>query len=484
MRKWLAIFALLALTLPPVAGAHAFLEASTPATGASLAHAPHTVSLVFTEPVSAALTHVQLVDGRGAAIGSARIARGRTARELRIHLPGLATGAYRLTYSTVSQDDLHVTRGALTFGVGVVAPPGRPEAATTPRTSISESVAHLFDLTALCVLIAICALLASELPTAVRSRILRFAAIALPALLLAGAVALAGKTSDLPLRTVLAHTAWGHAMVVRELAILATLIAVATRQRRLAVALLDTGRGGRGRERARRLARRGRSARDDAAHPGGRTLGRRADRARARAARPRPPRCHRHAHPFRAAGRDQRAGARRHGPLQRRSSGDEPRRRPFDHVRLVPRRQGRPPRSDRLRGPARAPRAAACPTVGPVSCGPRRSWAVGILAAASLLLASAPARGPQFAPSARPIMGTPLASGRAADLLVDLSAAPNRPGQNFVTATVLDTLRPSPGPVRRVTITFSRGDSRITLPATRARRHPLASRRDAADEAR
>jgi hypothetical protein len=87
--------------------------------------------------------------------------------------------------------------------------------------------------------------------------------------------------------------------------------------------------------------------------------------------------------------------------------------------------------------------------------------------AASLLLSSAPARGPQFAPVARPIVGTALASGNADDLLVDVSSAPNRPGQNFVTATVLDTLRPPPAPLRRVTMTFSRGAQRVTVPATR-----------------
>jgi len=93
--------------------------------------------------------------------------------------------------------------------------------------------------------------------------------------------------------------------------------------------------------------------------------------------------------------------------------------------------------------------------------------AVGMLVAASLLLSSAPARGPQFAPVARPMVGSTLASGSADDLLVDVSAAPNRPGQNFVTTNVLDTLRPPPASVRRVTITFSRGAQRVTVPATR-----------------
>jgi copper transport protein len=93
--------------------------------------------------------------------------------------------------------------------------------------------------------------------------------------------------------------------------------------------------------------------------------------------------------------------------------------------------------------------------------------AVGMLVAASVLLSSAPARGPQFAPVDRPVAGTPLASGKAGDLLVDISAAPNRPGQNFVTATVLDTLRPAPAPVRRVVVTFTRGARRVVVPATR-----------------
>ena len=71
-----------------------------------------------------------------------------------------------------------------------------------------------------------------------RSRITRFALVALPALLLAGVVALAGKSSQVPLQDALFGTAWGHAILVRELAIVAVLVALATRQRRLALALL------------------------------------------------------------------------------------------------------------------------------------------------------------------------------------------------------------------------------------------------------
>ena len=36
-----------------------------------------------------------------------------------------------------------------------------------------------------------------------------------------------------------------------------------------------------------------------------------------------------------------------------------------------------------------------------------------------------------------------------------------------MTATILDTLRPSPGPVRRVVVTFARGSRRLTATAVR-----------------
>ncbi len=64
-------------------------------------------------------------------------------------------------------------------------------------------------------------------------------------------------------------------------------------------------------------------------------------------------------------------------------------------------------------------------------------------------------------------MGSTLQTGQADDLLVDLAATPNRPGQNFVTATLLDTQRPSPGAPQRVSMTFVRGPERVTARATR-----------------
>jgi copper transport protein len=463
MRIRLAVALLLvALVVPASAGAHAFLVSSTPASGVSLDRAPRVVTLRFTEPVSPALTHVQIFDGQGAPRGGGRVSAGWAANELRISLPQLATGAYRITYSTVSQDDLHATRGAIVFGAGTVAPPARASDSSTTGTSITESVAHLFDLMALSLLVGICALLAGGLPEAVRSRITRFALVALPALLLAGMVALANKSSQIPLREALANTAWGHAMLVREVAIMAVLVALALRQRRLALALLvpvaaaeaASGHaaslgafailtmtahilagclwvgglivlalvlpGLERRDVLETLARFGRLATAGVAvvvvtglYSAGRQV----------------------------ASLDALLSTTYGGSLVAKlasvgATGT------LGLLGLLAVR--------RLRPSMRLLRAEAVA-------------AVGVLVAAS----SAPARGPQFAPVAPPIVGTALASGTADDLLVDIAAAPNRPGQNFVTATVLDTLRPPPAQVRSVTMTFSRGARHVTVAATR-----------------
>ena len=279
MRAGLAVVVLAALALPASAQAHAFLESSTPANGTSLGRAPHVVSLHFTEPVSAGLAHVQLFDGRGRQRAGVRVRGGRTASELVVSLPALGTGAYRIAWSTVSQDDLHVTRGALVFGAGAAAPAIRASAGATPPTSLTESAAHLLDLVSLSILIAVCGLLAGPLPAAVRARVTRFGLAALPALLLAGIVALDDKASQLPLRDVLAHTAWGHAMVARELAVAAVAIALARAPATNRVRTARTRRRNGSRERTCRDAGRAGTGLHGTAHPRGRTLGGRADRA-------------------------------------------------------------------------------------------------------------------------------------------------------------------------------------------------------------
>ena len=465
MRAWLVAVTLLALALPSGAQAHAFLQSSTLQNGASVARAPGSVRLLFTEPVSAALSHVQVFDSHDRQLRGVRAVSGRTAAELRIVLPRLATGAYRIAYSTVSQDDLHVTRGALAFGVGTTAPPAAARPPSSPGISLTESAAHSIDLIALCLLIGTAVLLAAGLPLAVRSRIARFACVALPTTTVAGIAALLGKTSGLPLVAVLAHTGWGHAIVVRELAIAGVLIALATRRRSLAPALLVP------------------VAAAEAASGHASALGAFATLSMT---------LHILAAGLWVGGlavlalvlpglerRDVLATLSRFGRLAAASVA----------VLLVTGlySAGRQVASlDALLSTgygwslvAKLGLLAVTGILGLAglvavrrrrpSAGLLRAEAVaacGLLVAAALLLSSAPARGPQFVP-AKAIPGTALASGRAGDLLVDITAAPNRPGQNFVSATILDTLRPSPGPIRTVTVTFARGARRLAVSAKR-----------------
>ena len=466
MRARLAVVVLLALALPASAQAHAFLESSTPENGASLARAPHVVRLHFTEPVSAGLARVQLFDGRGRPRAGARIDEGRTASDLLVTLPSLQTGAYRIAWSAVSQDDLHTTEGAVVFGAGTTAPAIGRRSASAPPTSLAESAAHWLDLVSLSILIAICALLATGLPATVRARVSRFGLIALPPLLLAGVVALGEKASQLPLRDVLAHTAWGHAMLVREAAVAGVALALVARRPRLALALLAPV--------AAAEAASGHAASLGALPLIAMTLH------------------------ILAAGlwvgglivltlvlpgaerRDALATLAHFGRMAAASVA----------VLLITGLYSaglQVASADALLsttyGWALIAKLALLAATGGVGLLGFRALrrrrpslallraeaiaAVGLLGAASLLLASAPAQGPQFAAAPRPIVGTALATGQAGDLLVDLSTAPNRPGQNFVTATVLDTLRPSPGPVRRVVLTFSRGATRVVVPAVR-----------------
>jgi methionine-rich copper-binding protein CopC/putative copper export protein len=461
-----AALLLLALAVPASAGAHAFLVSSTPASGVTLDRAPRVVTLRFTEPVSPALTRVQIFDGQGAPRGGGRVSEGRTANELRVTLPRLATGAYRIAYSTVSQDDLHATRGAIVFGAGTAAPAARASDSATAGTSVTESVAHLFDLLSLSLLIGICTLLAGGLPEAVRSRITRFALVALPALLIAGVVALANKSSQVPLWEALANTAWGHAMLVRELAIVAVLTALAMRQRKLALALLVP------------------VAAAEAASGHAASLGALAILTMT---------AHILAGCLWVGGlivlalvlpglerRDVLETLARFGRLATAGVAVVVITGLYGAGRQVASLDALLSTTYGGSLVAKLASVGATGTLGLLgllavrrlrpSMGLLRAEAVaaiGMLVAASLLLSSAPARGPQFAAVPRPIVGTALASGQADDLLVDISAAPNRPGQNFVTATVLDTLRPPPAQVRRVAMTFSRGAQRVTVPATR-----------------
>jgi methionine-rich copper-binding protein CopC len=134
------------------AGAHAFLVASSPGDGEVLTAAPRQVRLDFSESVQLGAARVEVSDGRGRIVtltglrlvprGAAgegevgepvrgpepRAAVGATEQPVSLvaELPELPRGAYRLSWETVSSDDLHRAAGAFAFGIGDAVTPVGP----------------------------------------------------------------------------------------------------------------------------------------------------------------------------------------------------------------------------------------------------------------------------------------------------------------------------------------------------------------------
>jgi copper transport protein len=117
--------ALLLVLLTPARGsAHAYLERSNPADGATLAQGPEYLRLGFSEHVVLPATTVTLTDsaGRVHPVAGLRLVTDDVAdteepSTIVADLPDLPRDTYRVAWQTLSSDDLHRTSGTLVFGV-------------------------------------------------------------------------------------------------------------------------------------------------------------------------------------------------------------------------------------------------------------------------------------------------------------------------------------------------------------------------------
>lgn len=112
----LASLALVAsLSLAPPVFAHAFLDHSMPAVGSTVATAPGSLRLHFTEAVVPHFCTVQVLDGRGQSVkvGAVSAEGGRT---LVVALPKLGPGSYTVVWH-VTAEDTHKTEGRFGFTV-------------------------------------------------------------------------------------------------------------------------------------------------------------------------------------------------------------------------------------------------------------------------------------------------------------------------------------------------------------------------------
>src|SRR5882757_4296894 len=101
---------------PRPAGAHALLARSQPANGSTVAVTPDVVRLWFNEEISTELSTLRLVDRTGAAVPGTR--GHADARALELQVPDLARGTYGVFWRVLAEDDGHTSSGTVVFSVG------------------------------------------------------------------------------------------------------------------------------------------------------------------------------------------------------------------------------------------------------------------------------------------------------------------------------------------------------------------------------
>lgn len=145
----LAAAAGLAVLSAAPASAHAEPTGSSPADGSTVDSAPAGLEIDLTESVELAGSKVSLVDGSGHTIatGKTELIRAAAARpkdpsKLRVPLPPLPPDTYRVSWTTVSSDDLHTTSGTLVFGVQRAVVPAAAGIPADPLPAVGEVAAQ------------------------------------------------------------------------------------------------------------------------------------------------------------------------------------------------------------------------------------------------------------------------------------------------------------------------------------------------------
>ena len=149
MRPWLALGALILLVLggawPHVAAAHAVLLRSDPPTARTLDEAPREVRLLFSEPIDASFSRVQVFDAGGASVdrGDSHV-DPLDERTLAVSLiDGLPDGVYTVRWRSLSTIDIHPGSGEYPLFVGVPVTAGATAAGVvqsepTPATTLAR----------------------------------------------------------------------------------------------------------------------------------------------------------------------------------------------------------------------------------------------------------------------------------------------------------------------------------------------------------
>ena len=230
------------------AQAHAVLVRSDPESGSTVAEPPALIRLWFSEEISHGVSSARLVDDDGTTVDGARMAsRQDDPRLLELEVPQLGTGTYGVLWQVLTEDDGHTTNGILVFGVGVSATSLWPAAGAVdapPALDVALRWARLCSLAGLVGALAVVSILrrvgvtgSAALAPTLRSARNRILLLAIGCGWLGVSVALADLLEAVQrLRTpgiswvstggeLLSGTRWGHLWLAREAALL-TLVPV------------------------------------------------------------------------------------------------------------------------------------------------------------------------------------------------------------------------------------------------------------------
>ena len=142
MRRLLLVGAVVALTLPAPAFAHATLEQTTPALRERVASSPRTLALRFDQYVKALPGSLKLYSSSGPIALPPAHNDGRT---IVANVPPLRTGGYTVRWHALSGDG-HVVSGVFTFGVRAAAPAPTDAYGSSGPTRTEDIVRWLYFL--------------------------------------------------------------------------------------------------------------------------------------------------------------------------------------------------------------------------------------------------------------------------------------------------------------------------------------------------
>lgn len=163
-----AVLAAYGLLVPTAAPAHAVLQQTEPARGATAEQAPEQVSFRFSEAVEASFGAVRVfnADGQRVDTGEAFRPGGRSSAIATRPKAGLPDGSYTATYRVISADS-HPVSGGFVFSVGTAgAGPAQTVSALVdqgnagPVTEIAFGVVRFLDYAAIALAIGLLAFLA------------------------------------------------------------------------------------------------------------------------------------------------------------------------------------------------------------------------------------------------------------------------------------------------------------------------------------